>query len=462
MSLTRPLFACLVLSLLLTAALAAPVGWRTDGTGKYPTATPPTEWAADKNIVWSTPLPSWSNATPVPVGDKLFLCSEPDTLVCVSATDGKILWQRANGYKDVANAEEAAQLDAANAQVAELRKLRNQATGQFYKTRTALQDKPEDAELKAKLEEYQKTMQDLDAQLKPLEAAWYVLPKTYAINGFSTPTPVSDGRRVYALFNHGIVAAYDLDGNLLWRRFVEKPSSEWGHSTSPVLADGKLIVHFLNLMALDPSTGQELWKVRLPEDWGTPQVGKLGDTEIVVIADGDIVRASDGKVLAKGLNHLEYGDPILAGDRLYMIHNDGRTDAKAYQLPAVVDDNFKPELLWTAKIRKDRYYAASVLDNGLLYSVTQTGILSVIDAENGQVVYEQALGGKPTFYPAITLAGGYLYVSNDQGTTFVLKPGRTFELVTTNTLEPFRACPVFIGNKLYIRGLKNLYCIAAP
>ena len=463
MTLTRTTLLCCLLLLIVSTAFAFPVGWRTDGTGKYPSATPPTQWAPDKNIVWSTPMPSFSNATPVLVGDKIFVCSEPDTLVCVSATDGKILWQRSNGYKDVATPEEAAQMDAANAQVLELRKQFNQAAGEFYRTRTALQDKPDDADLKATLEAAKQKMADLQTQLKPLDTTWYVLPKTYPINGFSTPTPVSDGVRVYVLFNHGVVAAYDLYGTLLWRRFIEKPGSEWGHSTSPVMADDKLIIHILNLMALDPATGKDVWKVRLTEDWGTPQVGKIGDTEIIVTAGGDLVRARDGKPLARNLVHLEYGDPILSGDRLYFIHNDGRTDARAFKLPATIDEaNFKPELLWTAKIRKDRYYAASVLDNGIIYSVTQTGVLTTIDAETGQVIYEQPLAGKPTYYPAIAMAGGFLFVSNDSGTTFVIKPGRTFELVGQNILEPFRSCPVFIGNKLYLRGLKNLYCIGTP
>ena len=464
MSLTRQLAACCLLLVIASVAFAAPaVGWRTDGTGKYPSATPPVEWAPDKNIVWSTVMPSWSNATPVPVGDKLFMSSEPDTLMCVSATDGKILWQRTNGYKEIATGDDLAKVDTTNAQVAELRKQLGQAQGAFWKMRTEAQDKPDDAELKAKMEETKLKIADLQKQLQPLETAWYVFPKTYPINGFSTPTPVCDGQRVYALFNHGVVAAYDLDGTLLWRRFTEKPSNEWGHSTSPVMADGKLIIHIKNLTALDPATGNEIWKVKLAEDWGTPQVGKVGDTEIIVTPGGDLVRATDGKVLASQLCRLEYGDPILAGDRLYFIHNDGKTDARAFKLPAIVDGTeYKPELLWTAKIRKDRYYAASVLDNGLIYSVTQTGVLSVIDAENGQVVYEKPLGAKPTYYPAIAMAGNLLYISSDNGTTFVVKSGRTFEQVAMNTLEPFRACPVFIGNKLYIRGLKTLYCIGTP
>jgi hypothetical protein len=48
------------------------VGWRTDGTGRYPDAQPPTEWSAQSNVVWKTPLPKPSNATPILVGDRLF------------------------------------------------------------------------------------------------------------------------------------------------------------------------------------------------------------------------------------------------------------------------------------------------------------------------------------------------------------------------------------------------------
>lgn len=456
MSLTHRLAACCLLLVLVSVAFAAPaVGWRTDGSGKYPKATPPVEWAPDKNILWSTPMPSWGNSTPVPVGDKLFVCSEPDTLLCVSATDGKILWQRTNGYKEIASGDDLAKMDAVNAQIADLRKQFNQVQGELWKLKTDAQDKPDDADIKAKIEADKQKAADLQKQLQPLTSSWYALPDTYPINGFSTPTPVCDGQRVYALFGQGLVAAYDLEGNLLWRRFTEKPTNMYGHSSSPVMADGKLIIHIKNLMALDPATGNEVWKVALSEDWGTPQVGKIGDTDIIVPADGDIVRASDGKVLAKQLCRLEYGDPILTADRVYFVQNNG----KAFKLPAVVDDNFKPELLWTTPVRKDRYYAASVLDNGIIYCVTQTGVFSAVDAETGQVIYEQALSAKPTYYPGIAMAGGLLFVSSDTGTTFVIKPGRTFELVGQNTLDPFRSCPVFSGNRLYIRTLKSLYCI---
>lgn len=90
------LFILVVSSVVAIAQAETPqaVGWRTDGTGLYPQAEPPATWAADKNVIWATPMPGWSNATPILVGDKIFVCSEPTALLCVSAADGKVLARR--------------------------------------------------------------------------------------------------------------------------------------------------------------------------------------------------------------------------------------------------------------------------------------------------------------------------------------------------------------------------------
>lgn len=451
----RVAVACLALLLLVSGLTAAPIGWRTDGTGMYPTATPPASWAPDSNVVWSVPMPSWSNATPTIVGDRIFVCTEPDTLMCLSKTDGSVLWQAANSYKDVATAEEQPLIDGVNVQVADLRKQAAQKQNQVYKLNTQLKDKPDDADLKAQIDGLKAEVKALNQQIAGLDK-WYVLPKTYSINGFSTPTPVSDGKHVWALFNHGVAACYDLDGKLIWRKYFERPNNEYGHSASPVFADGKLIIHVLNLMGLDPMTGEPVWKTRLAESWGTPQVGKIGETEIIITPAGDVVRATDGKVLAEKLTKLEYGDPILADGNVYFIQNGG----KGWKLPAsATAEPFTPELLWETQVRKDRYYAASVLHEGIIYGVTQTGIFSAVDAATGQVIYEQALNEKPTFYPAITFAGGLLYVSNDKGATIVVKPGRVYEEVSRLKLEPFRSCPVFEGNRVYVRGLTKMWCL---
>ena len=62
-------------------------------------------------------------------------------------------------------------------------------------------------------------------------------------------------------------------------------------------------------------------------------------------------------------------------------------------------------------------------------------------------------------YSSPTLAGSYIFVSNDRGNTIVLKPGREYRPMAVNMLSAFRSCPVFDGDRMYIRALKMLYCI---
>lgn len=83
--------------LLLCGILAAaePIGFRGDGAGRFPDAQAPTEWGSERNVVWKTALPAWSNASPVLVGDRLIVCSEPAGIVCLAVADGKVLWQDA-------------------------------------------------------------------------------------------------------------------------------------------------------------------------------------------------------------------------------------------------------------------------------------------------------------------------------------------------------------------------------
>src|ERR1700733_13805957 len=73
-------------------------GWRSDGTGRYPKADPPTVWGPDKNVVWKTKMPGFSVSTPVIVGDKIFVGCERTSLFCVNKADGKVFWQKAITY----------------------------------------------------------------------------------------------------------------------------------------------------------------------------------------------------------------------------------------------------------------------------------------------------------------------------------------------------------------------------
>jgi len=433
----------------------AAVGWRTDGSGKYLAATPPTKWSADENVVWKTPMPSWSNSTPVIVADRIFVCSEPTTLVCVSLKDGRILWQKTNEYMEMLTAQERAKAQADLKKAEQIIKQIKPIKKELKEVKDKLKKSPDNEQLKTRAGQLKKQIGALEATLEPL--AKYRLPGTHGSNGYSTCTPVSDGKHVCVLFGTGTAGCYDLEGNRKWIKFIEKPTEGWGHSASPAIVGDKLLVHMnKHLRALAVGDGKILWEAKVKVNWGTPLYTKVGKVDVVITPLGDIVRVSDGQVLAKGLAKLDYCSAIVNDDVVYFIQRGG----KAFRLASVNPGTLTAKALWETKPKKERYYASPIYHEGLIYAIMQKNVFSVIDAATGEIVYDKKLDlGKGIVFPSIALAGRYLFVSTDNGTTIVLKPGREYKEVSKNRLEKFRSCPVFLGKRMYIRGYRHLYCI---
>jgi len=438
------------------AAAGDVVGWRTDWTGKYPDADPPTKWSATETVVWKTPMPSWSNSTTILVGDRLFVCSEPTTLVCLRLSDGKILWQKDHPLTDAFPPQEMAKaradmkrigVEAVQEQIKALKKEMGQVQRRLRKD-------PKNAQLKTNVEQFKKRIGQEEKRLDPIRK--YLVPPTQPVNGYSSPTPVSDGKRVYVLFGTGVAACYDLEGNRQWMVGLERSTNAWGHSASPVLSGDKLLVLINSLFALNTSDGTVAWKQRSGQRWGTSVVTRIGDQEVVITPNGNFFRVSDGKKIGGRTVGLQFNQPVIDDGVVYFIQHKG----KAYKLPSQASESLELSPLWTTKPRKDRYYASPVVHDGLVYAITQKNIFSAIDAKTGEVVYEENLKlGRGQAYPSIALAGKYLYVSGKSGTTALIQPGREFKEVGRNSLEEFRSSPVFAGQRMYVRTTKHVYCI---
>jgi outer membrane protein assembly factor BamB len=444
---------CLSLLLLVTNLIAGTsVGWRHDSTGRFPDAKAPTEWSAEDNVLWKTKLENWSNASPVLFGNKIFVCVEPDTLLCLS-TDGKLLWQQNGSDAQVLNKEEEAKMKGARARLQVLRDEKKALSHKLKSAKKAKKNNPDDAQAVAPIKELEAKLKLLDKENK--ELAPFAMPRTHAVTGYSSPTPVTDGNVVVANFGNGMVCCFDMDGNPKWARMIEKPTRGWGHSASPVMVDGKVIVHIMKVHALDIADGKTVWTAESKAHWGSPVAAKIGDVDVILTTDGDLLRVNDGTVLAKKVSPLEYNAPVIHDGIAYGIQNGG----KAMKLPAVADGVAKHEVLWTTEPKKDRYYASPIYHDGLLYDITRKSEFSVIDAADGKVVYAKNLKLGGCTYPSIVMAGGNIYISSDNGKTVVIKPGREYEEVASNKLEPFRSTPVFAGSRMYVRTLKHLYCI---
>jgi len=434
--------------------LGGAVGWRGDGTGRYLDAAGPIKWSPSGPFVWKTRLPKWSNASPVIAGDKVFVCAEPSSLLCVDGNSGRILWERENTLEEVLTEKQKARMEAANLQakqiqdeLAPLERERRRIADQLKKT-------PDNAGLKERGKELEtqiaQAKQKLDAILED------IYPRTQKTNGYTSPTPTSDGEYVYALFGTGVAACYDMYGNRRWIRLVQKPTHEYGHSSSPLLVGDKLIIHVRDIFGLDAATGETIWRAKSEPHWGSILHVRIADVDLAVSSHGDVVRISDGKLLAAGLQPLDYNSPAIKDGVIYFIQHDG----KAVKLSSPSTGSIEIEVLWKTSPPDDRYYGSPLVHQGLIYVIHRTNMFSVIDASTGEVVYSRKLNlGRGTTYPSITLGGKYIYVSIDNGTTLVLEPGREYKEIARNRLEKFRTCPVFVGKRMFIRGQWNLYCV---
>ena len=469
---------------------AGPVGWRGDGSGVFSKTTPATEWSPTQNVVWKTKMPDWSNATPVIVGDKIFVMSEPDVLICCDVKSGKILWQKTSGILESFGPEEAASaqakmksldIEGKKKELDELRKQIRKVGGPAWRLgrkKKGLEKKLKDAdaektkklkaqisEIDADIEESKKKVAPLRKQEKELQAVIapfekYFPSRKHGTTGYTSPSPVSDGKNVYIVTGNGVAACYDLSGDRKWITHVGTPREGWGFSTSPLLADGKLLVN-LGAVAIDVKTGKIAWSHPpyrgLP--WGTGCLITVGGENLWLTPDGKIYRISDGKMLAEKQAYTQYNGLIQNEGVVYFVQNGG----KAVMLPAKAKEGMKLAPKYTFKMDNNRYYASPVLYDGRIYAITRYCQFTVTEAATGKVLSTRKLDELQAkgvnIYPSICVAGDRLFISNDAGTTLVMTPGGEPFLEETNSLEDFRSTPIFQGGRMYIRGLKHLWCI---
>lgn len=454
-----------LLALLVSVALAGPSGWRHDGSGTWPASQPPVAWAANQPVLWSTPLPVWSNASPAVGGGRVCVCVEPTTLTCLDGATGKVLWSSPNPVADAVPAAEREALLAREARItaleAELAKVRGDYGRLLREARASGA-----ADAAAKAETLARRADEIKATLeKEIDTR---TPPNQDMVGWSSPTPVTDGKRVFALFANGVVAGYDLaTGKRLWSRWQGRapvPMLGWedGHASSPVLAGGVLVVPFGTLTGLDAATGKVLWDAGAWRHYGTPAVVTVDGVAIVLTPDGRALRATDGAVLREGLADQWYVGPVVAGRNVYyldarseaLMKRNGGTDLHAWRLDGVSGGSLAATKLWTTKLPgADAFYAAPVVGGSYLYAVTHEARLLTVDVATGKLLGEQVIESiLPTnIWASPTVAGGHLYVTDEKGVTVVLSATAKPVVEATNRGWPTRSSLAFEGARAYLR-----------
>lgn len=305
----------------------------------------------------------------------------------------------------------------------------------------------------------------------------------------ASSTPVTDGRRIVVLFGTvGVLATYDMNGRLLWKKdlglidsgWFFDVSHQWGHSSSPIIYQDTVILQVDRqkdsyVGAYDLSTGKEMWRTSRTDEiptWGTPTIakGKLGDE---LITNGTKVRGYDpetGKLrwtLAPN-SEITIATPVVSSGLVYV--TGGYPPARPiYAIrPGFSGDvslakgaTSNEAIAWSND-REGTYIPTPIVYRGLLYTLNINGIITAYDAQTGERVYRARVGTGGAFSASPVAADGRLYFASEDGEVFVAKAGREYiQLARHEMKEVIMATPAISNGLVVVRTMGNVYGIGS-
>jgi outer membrane protein assembly factor BamB len=301
--------------------------------------------------------------------------------------------------------------------------------------------------------------------------------ETHQTNGHSSGSPCTDGQRVYAHFGSRGLFCYTMSGELVWKREdLGKMTTRngFGEGSSPTLEGNMLLVPWDHegpsaLYALDKLTGKTIWKADRDEPtcWATPLVVSHGGKKQVVMNGQNYARSYDlvsGEELwrCNGQTERPVACPVTQDDMVFVGSGFRGAFMGAFKLGGQGDLRETSSLVWS--INQDTPDVPSpILSNGRIYFFKgRTNALTCVDAKTGTPFYSaQRIPGLNNIYASPVAAGGYIYLTDRNGTIVVIKDSNELEVVATNMMgETVDATPAPVGNQLFIRGEQHLFCIA--
>lgn len=372
------------------------------------------------------------------------------------------------------------------------------------------------------------------------------IERTHEINTVATPTPTTDGERVYSYFGSFGLVCYDIEGNEKWTRRIDKNANLFGSAASPILADGKLVLccdkneeSFLEV--LQPETGETIWRVErtgFKSGWSTPIVRRHDKgTELVVygiwwltgydldsgeerwsvpgLADEPCITPTlgDGIVFVTSYNmktnpeviglpefdklleqydknadsqlSLEEvrenksvlsrfdsdgeGDHPLRGFFRYLDEDrSGNIDAREWRKMIAFVDGFEQinglvaiqpgspggeqaAIKWVHSTGVPEC-PSPLYSDGRLYLIKNGGILSCLDATEGDTHYQLRIGAGGPYYASPVICNDKIYLTSARGTVSVIRAGDRFDLISQSELaERIMATPAIAEGVIYIR-----------
>ena len=300
----------------------------------------------------------------------------------------------------------------------------------------------------------------------------------------SNSSPATDGKNVYVYFKSGDLACVTALGETVWELNIQQKYGEdslwWDLGTSPVLTENAVVIAVMQtgpsfLVALDKSTGKELWKAdrwldvnqEANQAYTTPTIAKLKQGEALITVGADHVTAhavSDGKLLWKlgGFNPRNepnfrtIASPLAIDGLAICPYARGKT------VTALRTDSELPadkRIAWVMEFGSD--VPTPTIGKRWLYLLGDKGMVYCLKPDTGETIWTHQLPKSNRAYSSSPIvANGCLYCVREDGMAFVMSDADEPKVVSENRLDGnFVATPVFANNRIYIRSYESLYCI---
>ena len=298
----------------------------------------------------------------------------------------------------------------------------------------------------------------------------------------SNPSPVTDGKHIYVYFKSGDLSCLTFDGKLVWELNLQEEYGEdtlwWDLGTSPVLTRKHVVVAVMQtgpsyLIALDKTTGKPAWKqdrnlgapLEAAQSYSTPIVTTREGKESIIVLGADYVTAHDA---ANGQQQWKIGTLNPQGEKYWRsiaspVISEGiilAPYARGKTLTAIDLSGSTPKIAWAVdNICADVPTPIAMKDKAI--TMTDRGLVTQIEIKTGKVIWQTEVEkNRLAFSASPILAGGHVYLTREDGATFVID-AKTGSTVAKNMLTEALAVstPVFADGQILIRTSNNLYCI---
>ena len=367
----------------------------------------PDRWSATENVLWKTPVPGGGNSSPIIWRDRILLTTAYEggrrlSVLAFRRSDGVRLWETLapDGRRD---------------------------SGTHFK------------------------------------------------NGHASATPATDGERVYVSFGTRGLLALDLNGKIVWQQDLGQMDAYHGTAGSPLLYKDRLILYQDQysgsfIAAFDTRTGKQLWRTTRDASvgWGTPIAVRVGDHDEIIVNSQNRVHAYDpatGRELWRcgGTTYEVIPTPVVGYGMVFC--SSGRAGPTLAIRPGGRGDVTRSHLAWSSP-RGSPFVPSPILYGESLYMVNDmASIVTSLDARTGRLMWQGRLGvaQREGFSASPVAVDGKVFFTNDDGDTFVLRAGPTFEILHVNRLgEQILASPALVEGRWYFRTGSRLIAIGRP